>query len=112
MSETELFKGAATIVLAGGRSSRMGRAKALLRFGGETVIARVVRTLQLSFNEIVVVAAADQELPDLPAALVRDQTPYQGPEGGMCYGLRRGLTFINLNTLEDYQTALERDRSL
>ena len=34
------------IVLAGGRSTRMGHDKALLPFGGETLIARAVRIVR------------------------------------------------------------------
>jgi molybdopterin-guanine dinucleotide biosynthesis protein A len=118
MSVIKSFEGAAAIVLAGGRSSRMGQPKALLPFSGETLIARVVRTLKASFGEIVVVAAADQELPDLPVTLVRDQTPYQGPVGGMCYGLRVvsgdpcfitscDAPFLNLQIIETILAALE-----
>jgi molybdopterin-guanine dinucleotide biosynthesis protein A len=113
-----MFAGAAAIVLAGGRSLRMGQPKALLPFNGETLIARVVRTLGASFGEIVVVAAPDQELPDLPARLVRDQIPYQGPVGGMCYGLRVvsgdpcfitacDAPFLNLQVIEAILAALE-----
>ena len=42
------------IVLAAGASSRMGQAKAALPFGqtGETVVARVVRTLLITFDNL------------------------------------------------------------
>jgi molybdopterin-guanine dinucleotide biosynthesis protein A len=76
------------IVLAGGRSSRMGTPKALLPFDGEPLIVHIVRRLQSQFDDIVVVAAPDQELPPLPVTLVRDDVPYQGPVGGIYYGLR------------------------
>jgi molybdenum cofactor guanylyltransferase len=76
------------IVLAGGRSSRMGRPKALLLFDGEPLIIHVVRTLRPLFAEIVVVAAPGQELPSMPVTLVHDDVAYQGPVGGICYGLR------------------------
>ena len=49
------------IVLAAGASSRMGQAKAALPFGqtGETVIARVVRTLlRGGVPDVMVVAGA------------------------------------------------------
>ena len=46
----------------------MGRAKALLPVGGEVMLQRVVRILATEANPIVVVAAADQELPDLSVA--------------------------------------------
>lgn len=52
------------IVLAGGKSSRMGRPKALLPIGstGETFFDRVIRTLlDAGVDEIVVVVGADAE---------------------------------------------------
>lgn len=77
------------IVLCGGRSSRMGRPKALLPFGEETLLVRVVRILSEVVEPIVVVAAADQELPRLPASvrIVRDVQEYAGPLAGMGLGL-------------------------
>jgi len=76
------------IILVGGKSSRMGRAKALLQFDGEPLIAHLVRGLKNLFEEIVIVAAPGQELPPLEATLVRDEVAYQGPVGGISYGLR------------------------
>jgi molybdopterin-guanine dinucleotide biosynthesis protein A len=78
---------ATAIVLAGGKSSRMGRAKALLPFGGDPLIAHIVRTLHHLFADLIVVAAPEQELPVLPVTLVRDELPFQGPVGGIYYGL-------------------------
>jgi molybdenum cofactor guanylyltransferase len=75
------------IVLAGGRSSRMGAPKALLLFDGEPLIVHMVATLQRMFAEVVVVTAPGQDLPSMPVKLVRDEVPYQGPVGGICYGL-------------------------
>ncbi len=75
------------IVLAGGRSSRMGRPKALLEFDGEPLIAHVVRRLRTVVRDVVVVAAPDQELPPLPATVVHDEVAYQGPVAGMHHGL-------------------------
>jgi molybdopterin-guanine dinucleotide biosynthesis protein A len=79
---------ATAIILTGGKSSRMGRPKALLPFGGEPLIAHTVRTLRSLFAHAVIVAAPDQELPALPVTLVRDELPFQGPVGGICYGLK------------------------
>ena len=75
------------IILAGGRSSRMGTPKALLPFDNEPLIVHIVRRLQLLVDEIVVVAAPGQQLPSVPAAIVRDEVAYQGPVGGISYGL-------------------------
>ncbi|MGH7873384.1 MAG: molybdenum cofactor guanylyltransferase [Candidatus Binatia bacterium] len=75
------------IILAGGKSSRMGRAKALLEFDGEPLVAHLVRGLKMLFDDIVVVASPGQELPPLAATLARDEVAYQGPVGGIYYGL-------------------------
>lgn len=79
---------ATAVVLAGGKSSRMGRPKSLLLFDGEPLILHIVRALQRLFAETVIVAAPDQDLPDLPAIVVRDEVAYQGPVGGIYYGLK------------------------
>ncbi len=84
----ESDKVGSAVVLAGGKSSRMGRPKAMLPFGGEPLVVHVVRRLGLLFPDVVVVAAPGQELPELPVTLVRDDVAYQGPVGGIVYGLR------------------------
>lgn len=78
------------IVLCGGQSRRMGRPKALLPFGPEVMLQRVVRRLREAAEPIVVVAAADQELPLLPEEIivVRDERPDRGPLEGIAAGLR------------------------
>jgi molybdenum cofactor guanylyltransferase len=76
------------IILAGGRSSRMGTPKALLSFDGEPLIVHLVRRLAPVFGEVIVVAAPDQVLPNLCVTTVRDEVAYQGPVGGIAYGLR------------------------
>ena len=88
MADHSHIDNASAIILTGGKSSRMGRPKALLLFDGEPLIVHVVRTLERLFTDIVVVAAPEQELPPLPVTLVRDEVAYQGPVGGIHYGLR------------------------
>jgi molybdopterin-guanine dinucleotide biosynthesis protein A/molybdopterin converting factor small subunit len=79
--------GATAVVLAGGRSSRMGTPKALLPFDDQPLIVHIVAALQRLFAEIVVVASPGQELPTMPVTLVRDEVAFQGPVGGIYYGL-------------------------
>ena len=78
------------IVLCGGKSSRMGRPKLSLPFGSELMLPRVVRILSEVVSPIVVVAATDQVLPDLPSniLIVRDEHEYLGPLAGIELGLR------------------------
>jgi molybdopterin-guanine dinucleotide biosynthesis protein A len=88
----------AAIVLAGGKSSRMGTPKALLPFDGEPLIVHIVATLRRLFTEVVVVAAPRQELPSMPVTLVRDDVAYQGPVGGIYYGLTAAAGDISFVT--------------
>lgn len=78
------------IVLCGGKSSRMGTSKALLPFGPETMLQRVVRLLASVVSPIVVAAARNQELPALPASVIvtRDDSDERGPLEGMRAGFR------------------------
>ncbi len=89
---------ASAIILAGGKSSRMGRPKALLPFDGEPLIAHTVHTLGRLFGDIVVVAAPEQKLPPLPVTLVRDEIAYRGPVGGIYYGLQAARTEVSFVT--------------
>ena len=77
------------IVLAGGRSSRMGAPKALLDWHGGTLVRRVTGILQRVADPVVVVHADGQELPPLPGVeRVVDRAPDRGPLEGMAAGLR------------------------
>jgi molybdenum cofactor guanylyltransferase len=88
MNDHRTIANATVVILTGGKSSRMGRPKALLPFADEPLIAHVVRGLRKMFAEAVVVAAPEQELPELPAVLVRDEVAYQGPVSGIYHGLK------------------------
>jgi molybdopterin-guanine dinucleotide biosynthesis protein A len=78
------------VIMCGGRSTRMGTSKALLPFGAETMLQRVCRLLATVVYPIVIVAAADQPLPDLPAAVLitRDEQAGRGPLEGLRAGLK------------------------
>lgn len=83
---------AAGVVLCGGRSTRMGSSKAWLPFGPESMLQRVVRLLGGVVDPLVVVAAPQQTLPELPTAVVvaRDEREGRGP----LEGIRAGLTAL------------------
>lgn len=78
------------IVLCGGLSTRMGTPKALLPFGSETMLQRVVRLLGSVVSPIVVVAATGQDVPALPASVIltRDEREDRGPLEGLRAGLK------------------------
>lgn len=78
------------LILCGGHSTRMGRDKASLAFGAETLLQRVVRLVRPLVDEVVVVARPGQALPELPGdvRIAHDEIEDQGPLGGLQAGLR------------------------
>lgn len=78
------------VVLAGGRSTRMGVAKAALEWHGSTLLYRAVAVLTRAVpGPVVVVAAPGQTLPELPAGIevVPDPVAGLGPMQGLAAGL-------------------------
>jgi molybdenum cofactor guanylyltransferase len=79
------------IILAGGRSARMGRAKESLPFRGDTLLGHAIRALASCADRIVVVTRdAAQPLPPLAPGVARthDAVPGHGPLAGIAAGLR------------------------
>jgi molybdenum cofactor guanylyltransferase len=92
----------AGIVLAGGRSSRMGTPKAALEWHGSTLLRRTAGILaRVADGPVVVVRAPGQTLPELPPAVevVDDPREGLGPVQGLAAGLaavagRAGIAFV------------------
>jgi molybdenum cofactor guanylyltransferase len=81
---------AAGIVLAGGRSSRMGTPKAALEWHGSTLLRRVAGIVARGVDgPVVVVRAPGQALPALPSGIevVEDAREGRGPLQGLAAGL-------------------------
>jgi len=74
-------------LLAGGASRRMGRPKALLRFGSGTLLHHQLTKLSPLFEEIFLVLKDPPDAATGKARLLLDATPKQGP----IYGLIRTL---------------------
>jgi molybdopterin-guanine dinucleotide biosynthesis protein A len=83
----------------------MGSSKALLPFGAETMLQRVVRLLGTVVSPIVAVAAPGQELPALPPSVIvtRDEREGRGP----LEGLRAGLAALPENVEIAYITSCD-----
>jgi molybdopterin-guanine dinucleotide biosynthesis protein A len=81
---------AVAIVLAGGRSTRMGEPKDALAWDGTSLLGRTVTVLGGVARRVVVVRAAGQGLPALPpgVTVVEDARPDRGPLEGLRAGLR------------------------
>lgn len=71
----------AGFVLAGGRSSRMGREKALLEFEGTTLLERALGVLREATLEAAIVGAREKF--ERFAPVIEDVYPGRGPLGGI-----------------------------
>jgi len=98
------------IVLAGGKSQRLGMDKALLKLDGKPLLERIVTTLTALSDDLVVVTSRKRSFARLAARVVTDIYPGKGSLGGIYTGLRamrykRGLVvacdmpLLNLNLL-------------
>jgi molybdenum cofactor guanylyltransferase len=83
----------AGIVLAGGRSARMGTPKAALEWHGSTLLRRTAGVLARAVDgPVVVVRAPGQALPALPAQVEVTEDPREGL--GPLQGLAAGLAAV------------------
>jgi molybdopterin-guanine dinucleotide biosynthesis protein A len=79
-----------SIILAGGKSSRLGRSKALQVIGGKNLIQWVVDRLAILSTEIIIATAHGETIPCSSAVrtkTVTDIYPRKGPLAGIYSGL-------------------------
>lgn len=90
----EVKKRVGAVVLAAGASSRMGRMKALLEYGGETFVDRQVRAYAGLCEPVVVVVSADGAAELVAGMKETERVVFvlnPRVEGGMISSLRCGL---------------------
>jgi molybdenum cofactor guanylyltransferase len=80
------------VLLAGGKSRRMGEDKRHLAVGGQTLLERGLAVLQSIFCEVLVVIAQDSPPLSIDARVVRDLVPDCGSLGGLYTGLTQATT--------------------
>lgn len=79
----------AAVVLAGGRSTRMGKDKALLMLGGKTLVAHVLERLRPQARAVAINANGDPlRFAALAAPVLADTVPgHPGPLAGLLAGM-------------------------
>ena len=88
-------RGASLVVLAGGRSSRMGRDKAFLKLSGRPIIEHIITKLKPLFENIIIVANDKRRYRGLGIAVYEDIIPKRGPLSGIHSGLLNTKTYYN-----------------
>jgi molybdopterin-guanine dinucleotide biosynthesis protein A len=79
-----------SIILAGGKSSRLGRSKALQAIGDKSLIQWVIERLVILSSEIIIVTAHGESIPCSPAGRIKtvaDIYPSKSPLVGIYSGL-------------------------
>ena len=84
------------IILAGGRSSRMGSEKAFLPWREYTIIEFLISRLTPIFDHIMVVTKRPDKFIGLPAKIVEDEFPEYAALVGLYSGLKATQTETNL----------------
>jgi molybdenum cofactor cytidylyltransferase len=97
------MKRVSAVVLAAGRSARMGEAKQLLRVGEQTMLERTIENVRASRVEAAVLVlgfGAESIRRELPAALLKDIRVVinENYASGMASSLREGLAAVNLES--------------
>lgn len=77
------------VILAGGKSRRMGENKALMRLGDNSLIGHVIHRMRLVTNELLLITNSPAEYAHLDVRMHGDILPGTGALGGIYTGLRR-----------------------
>lgn len=83
------------IILAGGKSSRMGFNKAFIDIGGKPIIHRTISLFKELFDEIIMVANDPAEYEELNIPIVTDIFKGAGSLGGIYTGLFYSMSEYN-----------------
>ncbi len=80
------------IILAGGKSSRMGFDKQFLKIKERLLIENLIQRLKPSFSEIVIVTNRPEEYKSLPVIVTQDVFKGIGPLAGIHAGLLKSTS--------------------
>lgn len=79
-------------ILSGGRSTRMGENKSLMKLGNKTVIERVKELLHPLFSKVILITNEPEEYSFLKLQTFRDIYPGKGPLSGIHSALKNSAT--------------------
>ncbi|MBL1232700.1 MAG: molybdenum cofactor guanylyltransferase [Flavobacteriales bacterium] len=82
------------IILAGGKSSRMGVDKGLMLLNEKPMVQYVIDTVKLIADELIIVAN-NEEYKKLGYKVIPDEIENAGPLAGLCIGLKQASYHYN-----------------
>jgi len=88
----KFMKSVTGVILAGGRSRRMGEDKALIPVGGVPVIQRIINVFEKIFTHIFIVSDRKGRYAHLGYEEIGDLIPEKGPLGGIYTALHYAST--------------------
>ena len=88
MDRNEKVKDVTGIILAGGKSSRYGKNKALVEVHGIPLIERAVHTMGSIFHRVIIITNTPDEYSYLNLPMYQDIIKGLGPLGGVYTGLK------------------------
>ena len=71
------------VILAGGKSSRMGTNKSLLKIGNQTIIERISDLMKSIFSEVIIITNSPDEYKLLNIPIFEDIYKWKGPLAGI-----------------------------
>ncbi|MGB9856330.1 MAG: molybdenum cofactor guanylyltransferase [Caldisericum exile] len=71
------------VILAGGKSTRMGTNKSFLKIGNQTIIERIVELMKSIFSEVIIITNSPDEYKFLNLPLFEDIYKWKGPLAGI-----------------------------
>lgn len=83
------------IILAGGKSSRMGTDKGLMEFNGKALIQWVIDAIHPIVDETIIVTN-QHGYDSFNATIVADEVKDKGPLAGICTGLKESSSQTNI----------------
>lgn len=89
------------IILSGGKASRIGKIKGLLRVGNQIIVDNILSKLSPLCEEIILVTDNPSPYQDKEIKIVKDLVLGQGPLRGILTGLKVSKSFYNLVVASD-----------
>ncbi|HHY04128.1 MAG TPA: molybdenum cofactor guanylyltransferase [Thermoanaerobacterales bacterium] len=83
------------IIVAGGKSTRMGFDKAFMKIGNTSCIELIIKKLKWHFNEIIVVTQEISKYNFIDVKTTHDEIKNAGPIGGLHAGLKISSSIYN-----------------